>query len=258
MSQRLAVWMYGIRVADLEARGANIRLRYTAAACDQWRTNTPLVSCSLPISRSWQPAARYLRGLLPEGDHLRQAAAAANVAASDTFGLLARYGRDVAGALVITQHNEQPDTSRWAKIPYSPAELEADVAALEDNSVAWIHDDSELSLAGLQNKLLLVGDGSGGWARPAGGQPSTHVLKLDDLARPGLVAAEYHALRLAEQIGISNLSPELAHVGERQCIIVRRYDRTIRRVRHTAPSPPGRPVPSPRLRPGRQSRTRQI
>ena len=101
------------------------------------------------------------------------------------------------------------------------------MAALEDNSVAWIHDDSELSLAGLQNKLLLVGDGSGGWARPAGGQPSTHVLKLDDLARPGLVAAEYHALRLAEQIGISNLSPELAHVGERQCIIVRRYDRTI-------------------------------
>lgn len=227
MSRRLAVWLYDVRVADLEARGTDIRLRYTNAALEMWPANTAVVSCSMLVSRAWHPARVFLRGLLPEGDHLRQVAAVANVAASDTFALLARYGRDVAGALVITPHDQAPDESRWEAIPYTPAGLAADVVAVDENSTAWIHDDSELSLAGIQNKLLLISDGTGGWARPAGGRPSTHVLKIDDAARPGLVAAEYHALRLAQSVGLSNLEPELAAIGDRVCLIVRRFDRII-------------------------------
>jgi serine/threonine-protein kinase HipA len=220
--------MYGIRVADLEARGTDLRLRYTRAALDLWPTNIPLVSCSMPLSRAWHPARVFMRGLLPEGDHLRQVAAAANVAASDTFGLLARYGRDVAGALVVTGHDSVPDESTWSDIAYTSETLLADIAAIEEKTTAWIHDDSELSLAGLQNKLLLVerrADSGERWARPVGGQPSTHILKLDDPIRPGLVAAEYHALRLAQDVGLSTLEPEQATLGERAALIVRRYDR---------------------------------
>ena len=102
---RLAVWMYGTMVAQIEQRGPNdLRLRHTKAALERWPVNTPLISCSLPVSYTWEPASVFLRGLLPEGQHLQAAAAAANVTVADTYGLMARYGRDVAGAMVITRH----------------------------------------------------------------------------------------------------------------------------------------------------------
>ena len=223
---RLAVWLHGIRVADVEARGfADLRLRHTAAALDRWPVNTPLISCSLRVSRTWQPASPYLRGLLPEGRHLAAAAQAANLATSDTYGLLLRYGRDVAGALVITRHDDEPDVNRWGIEPYDDESLARAVGALDDGGEI-VHPDSELSIAGLQNKLLLVATADS-WARPTGGRPSTHILKLDDALRPGLIDAEHHALLLAGLLGISASDPQVIDIRGRRCLIVRRFDRFV-------------------------------
>lgn len=222
---RLAIWLHGARIADVESRGfADLRLRHTNTALVRWLINTPLISCSLRVSRLWQPASAYLRGLLPEGRHLAVAAQAANVATSDTYGLLLRYGRDVAGALVITRHDEEPDEGRWGIEPYTAETLGIAVGALDDGGEI-VYPDSELSIAGLQNKLLLVGTESG-WARPTGGRPSTHILKLDDSLRPGLIDAEYHALLVAGEIGLSSSDPMLLDVAGRHCLIVRRFDRS--------------------------------
>ena len=152
------------------------------------------------------------------------AAHAANVAASDTYGLLLRYGRDIAGALVITRHDEAPDEGRWGIEPYTAETLGIAVGALDDGGEI-VYPDSELSIAGLQNKLLLV-ETETGWARPTGGRPSTHILKIDDSLRPGLINAEYHALVVAEEIGLSSSDPMLLEVGGRHCLIVRRFDRS--------------------------------
>lgn len=223
---RLAVWLHGTRIADVESRGpADLRLRHTKTALDRWPVNTPLISCSLRIGRSWQAASAYLRGLLPEGRHLLAAAQAANVSTSDTYGLLARYGRDVAGALVITRHDEEPDEGRWGVEPYTAETLGVAVGALDDGGEI-VYPDSELSIAGLQNKLLLV-ETEVGWARPTGGRPSTHILKLDDSLRPGLIDAEYHALLVAGEIGMDSSEPILLEVADRHCLIVRRFDRSI-------------------------------
>jgi len=55
----------------------------------------------------------------------------------------------------------------------------AAVDALPDTPLGVL-DDSELSLAGMQDKLPLVRTDAGcGWGRPVGGYPSTHILKVD-------------------------------------------------------------------------------
>lgn len=221
---RLAVWIYGTLAAQVEDRGrGGLRLRHTPAALDRWPINTPLISCSLPVVGSWAPASVYLRGLLPEGAHLQAAAHAANVATSDTYGLLARFGRDVAGALVITRHDEAPDVNRWGAQRYTDATLASTVEDLEAGN-PLVHDDSELSLPGLQNKVLLVDDNDT-WARPTGGRPSTHILKIDDLRFPGLVEAEGAALQLAHQVGLTDNAPRFETINGRVCLIVERYDR---------------------------------
>jgi len=189
-----------------------------------------VISCSLPVSDAGQDAGAFLSGLLPEGPARLVLAARRDLPASDTWGLIAAYGRDVAGALVIRDPaRESADTGgppAPGAVPYATREdLAAAVAALPDQPLG-VQDDSELSLAGVQEKLLLVAhDGGSGWARPVGGLPSTHLLKPDPLAHPGVVVHEADALRLAHAVGLTTIEPQLLELDGRPCLIVERYDR---------------------------------
>lgn len=225
-SPRLAVWIYGTLAAQIERRrGNDLRLRHTKDTTARRPINTSLISCSLPVATQWAPASIFFRGLLPEGRHLQSGASAAKVTTADTSGLLVRYGRDVAGAIVNTRHDETPDPTRWGIDPYDDESLAATIDNLaSDNPI--VPDDSELSIAGLHNKMLLVRDGER-WARPTGGRPSTHILKIDDPRHPGLIEAEHAALLLAQDIGLNSSNPQLQTINEQHCLIVERYDRTI-------------------------------
>jgi serine/threonine-protein kinase HipA len=169
-------------------------------------------------------ASVFADGLLPEGQHRQALSAELKVASNDVHSLLRRFGRDVAGALVIA--SEEPSQRTPEAIPYTRGSLEQEVIELPDRPLA-IHDDSELSIAGLQDKLLLVRMPDGGWGRPAHGYPSSHILKVDDPLRPGLVAAEAECLKLAARVGLTNVDVELDTIAERPCLIVSRFDRRI-------------------------------
>lgn len=226
MADRLQVWLGEIHVADVERRrrgDLHLRLRYTEQALERWPGNTPLVSCSLPLRERPADARAFLRGLLPEGDALAALAARARVSVIDTFELLERYGRDIAGALVIGR--EAPDERRFALEPYDQESLGEEVGALDENPLG-IHDDSELSLAGLQNKLLLVKT-EGGWARPLRGRPSTHILKAEARRYPGLAQAEADGLALARAAGLTHVDSGLRVFAGIPCLITERYDRIV-------------------------------
>ena len=84
-----------------------------------------------------------------------------------------------------------------------------------------------VSLGGLQSKLLLV-RADGGWARPVGGIPSTHILKPDPPEFPGLVASEAFALRAAALAGLDAAEARLDTFGGRIVLVVTRFDRSLK------------------------------
>jgi serine/threonine-protein kinase HipA len=219
----LGVWLYGIKVAELTStRPGQVICRYSSEALERWDANIPLLSCSLPLtSRKHNDAGLFFRGMLPEGQALQAMAAMANVATYDTFAMLSRFGRDVAGAAVIA--TEDPGPRPGLAVPYGDAELAADVSNLEVRPLA-LYDDSELSLPGLQNKLLLIND-RGRWARPAGGRPSTHILKAEGRRFPGLASMEGACLRWAGLLGLTSVESEVKTLSGVDCLIVSRYDR---------------------------------
>lgn len=226
MAEVLAVHIEGLHIAGIERRRWNdLRCRYTEVAFDHWPQNTPLLSCSLPLSRGPLRATAFCRGLLAEGRALDAMAARAGVATNDTFGLLARYGRDVAGAMVLAGGRAGRPARTPGTAPYEADELAAAVANLDENPLG-LEDDSELSLAGVQNKLLLVRDDDG-WARPTGGVPSTHILKAPDPRHPGLLEAEHACLKLASAAAIPSAESWLEVIGDQRCLIVSRYDRVL-------------------------------
>lgn len=221
----LGVWLDGLLVAELIPRRAwQLQCAYTEQALTRWPELSPVLSCSLPLQRRRMDASVFADGLLPEGQHRQALSSELKVAVNDTYSLLRRFGRDVAGALVIA--TEEPDRRTPRAIPYTAASLEREVLELPEHPLA-IHEDSELSIAGLQDKLLLARLPDGRWGRPAHGYPSSHILKVDDARRPGLAIAEADCLGLAKQIGLTNVDVQLETIADRACLLVSRFDRHV-------------------------------
>lgn len=221
--RRLGVWLDRALLGHITQarRRSPLMFEYDDAVVAQRELNTPYLSCSLPVVEGRHAAGPFLEGLLPEGEHRNALARAAGVLSTDVRGLLARYGRDVAGAVTIVER-DQPRADPSVE-PYSTEGLDAEVAGLASRPLA-VYEDSELSLAGMQNKMLLVQTPEG-WARPLHGFPSTHILKADDRFRPGLVRAECAALNLARATGLEAAEAEVVTVAGVECLITRRFDR---------------------------------
>ena len=221
--EALGAWLHGLKVAELTTRRpGEVRCQYTAEAVARWELNTPLLSCSLPlVPKVHQSAGVFFAGLLPEGRHLEAMASKAGVPTYDTFGILARFGRDVAGAIVISA--EDPGDRPGTVSNYTRAELAEEVGGLPDHPLG-LYDDSELSVAGLQNKLLLVAVGAG-WGRPVHGFASTHILKVEDRRYPGMAEMEAACLRVASEVGLTAVDVAVEDLGGLPSLIVSRFDR---------------------------------
>lgn len=84
-----------------------------------------------------------------------------------------------------------------------------------------------ISLAGVQEKLLLTRMPDGRWGRPVDGTPSTHILKPEIAAYPDSVANEAFCMRIARHLGLEVASVDTTEVEGRKLIVVERYDRSV-------------------------------
>jgi serine/threonine-protein kinase HipA len=231
MAGQLAVWLYGQIVATIDSERRRLRLRYTPPALSRYPGGTPLLSLTLPVSAApfGSGVVRlFLDGLLPEGDPRRAIAEDLGLRADDTFGLIRALGRDCAGAIAI-----QP-----AADPSPPPSTTTTAQLLRDDELAGLianlrtvplgaDDRVRISLAGVQEKLLLTRLPDGRWGRPVDGTPSTHILKPAIRGYPNTVENEVFCMRLAQHLGLPVAEVETIEVGERAVIVVARYDRRV-------------------------------
>jgi len=239
--ESLAIWLYDRRVAIVEReRKGRLRLAYTEEALAAYEGGTPLLSLALPLIRARYPngvTRAFLDGLLPEGEPRRAIAADLDLPASDVFGLIGALGRDCAGALVVQSADDPPPampTTASAE-PLGDDDLGELVANLRSAPLG-VDRSVRLSLAGVQEKLLLTRMPDGAWGRPIEGVPSTHILKPEIERFQNTVENEAFCMRLAKQLGLSVANVETILVDQRPVLVVERYDRivdpdgTVRRV----------------------------
>lgn len=229
--ERLAVWLYGVKVAVVERERRRMRLYYTPQALETFPTGTPLLSVLIPLNDRRFPngAVRtLLDGLLPEGQMRLTIAAELNLRADDTFGLARELGRDCAGALVIQPDDAPAPPSAMTSNaePLSEDDLARLVANLRDAPLG-VDDRVRISLAGVQEKLLLTRLPDGGWGRPVDGTPSTHILKPEIRGYPQTVENEAFCMRLAKHLGLPVADVATIAPDGRKLIVVARYDRII-------------------------------
>lgn len=232
MAARLTIWLYGHQVAVIEKeRNNRLRLSYTDDALTTYEGGTPLLSLAFPLARDRFPNAvtrAFLNGLLPEGEPRRAIADDLDLPASDVFGLLGALGRDCAGAIVILPEGEPPPpapTTLTAE-PLSDDDLGELVANLRTAPLG-VDRNVRLSLAGVQEKLLLTRLPDGSWGRPVAGTPSTHILKPEIERFQNTVENEAFCMRVAKHLGLAVARVETIVVDERPVLVVERFDRVI-------------------------------
>jgi serine/threonine-protein kinase HipA len=231
MADELAVWLYGERVATIDRKRGRPRLAYTEEALGRYDLGTPLLSLALPVAteRYTQGVVRpFLDGLLPEGEPRKSIARDLGLRADDTYGLIEALGRDCAGAVVIQPLEDAP--------PPVPTTATAERLGLEEleelvrdlrSAPLGAGGRVRVSLAGVQEKLLLTRMPDGSWGRPVDGTPSTHILKPEIAAYPHTVENEALCMRIAKHLDLDVAAVETTAIAGRKLIVVERYDRLI-------------------------------
>jgi serine/threonine-protein kinase HipA len=170
-----------------------------------------------------RPVQWYFDNILPEEEMRIVLAKEAALSAEDAFGLLAYFGAESAGSLVLTDLAHPRSVERGLKdLPLE--ELSRRIANLPRASLTK-DAPKKMSLAGAQHKLLVVLNGEQLF-EPLPGTASTHILKPNHLssAYPASVINEYFCMRLAQSVGLT--APKVWKMYVPQPVyIVARFDR---------------------------------
>jgi len=228
----LAVYLYGDLIGTLQpGTGTDFTFTYSEQVVERAGLGAVVLSHSLPIrEEAFDPAATraYFEGLLPESGRREELARELQVSIHDSYALLARIGRDCAGAVVIVPEEEGLPTGETGLEWLSDQRLRDLVDELPRRPLGVTRESGRLrlSLAGVQRKLALVRNEEGKFGEPIGDEPSTHLIKPqfgDEY--PDLAVNEMFCMAVASRIGLSVAKTSLVTIGNRTCLVSARFDR---------------------------------
>lgn len=215
-------------VGQLTEEGAVWRFDYAADWCGSTKSfdlapALPRTAGSIIDGASQRPVQWFFDNLLPEEGVRHLVAREASLDSADAFGLLAYYGAESAGALVLLPPEQEPTPS--GLVPLTEQELSQRIRNLPHVSLAAA-SPKRMSLAGAQHKIAVVlHDGKLWW--PLGSAPSSHILKPDHSDKdnyPHTVANEWFCARLAQRLGIAVPPVQIRYVPE-PVYLIERFDR---------------------------------
>jgi serine/threonine-protein kinase HipA len=227
--KRLIVYLNGERVGALDEDDSGLlEFRYAP----EWtgRSDAMPLSRSLPLQSEpfrGKHARPFFAGILPDEGPRQQIAAILGISERNDFAMLERIGGECAGAVSLLPEDAPAPTVGEARVrELSERELEDLVAELPRRPLMAGREGLRLSLAGSQSKLpVLIRDAH--IALPLGNTPSTHIIKPEPERFPGLVTTEVLCMTLARSVGLNVPPVSIRPVGDKPCIVVQRFDRTI-------------------------------
>lgn len=229
MVHELEVWLFANRVGTLALVDGRLNFCYTPDWLSQ--IDAVALSASLPLQaapfddRKTRP---FFAGLLPEGQMRRLIAQQFQVSGQNDFALLDHIGGECAGAVTFLEPGRVlPVPTRHDEVQWlSDHEVVSLLDELPRRPMLAGKDGLRLSLAGAQDKLPVVFDGSR-IGLPLNGTPSSHILKPAIHAVEDSVINERFCMALAAAMQIKPAESKIHWVLERSFLLVKRYDRLV-------------------------------
>ena len=229
MANKLDVWLYTEHVGTLGLINGRLGFEYAP----EWlqKPNPIPLSCSLPLQTETfddHVARPFFAGLLPEGKMRQLIAQQLHVSGQNEFALLDHLGGECAGAVTFVEQGkalpqlQQGDDVQWL----TDDELVDVLDELPHRPMLAGKEGLRLSLAGAQDKLPVVFDGTR-IGLPLNGMPSSHILKPAIQAVEASVINEGFCMALAEAMQLKPANTLIRKVGDREFLLVERYDRIV-------------------------------
>ena len=226
----LTVELYGHHIGVIQGDSyRTFDITFEPSAITHFGASSRIMSMAVPLDLKLNRITakrrrNFFSGLLPEGRQLTSMARNAQLSELDVLGLLARYGRDVAGAIQIWDLHD-PGEPRTPKIePVSDAIVSAMLNDLTGQPLGNARTSGKTSLPGVQAKIVLARTDTG-WARVHDGYPSTHILKPVANEFPTMIFDEEYGSRFVRALGLANFATQLTEFGGTHALVIERYDR---------------------------------
>lgn len=225
----LRVDLYGVRIGTLVGERARFDFLAHRDGLERFGVGSQVMSVAVPLLRrsrrdSLAQRRAFFEEVLAEGGVRSTLAGNAKLDADNTVGLLARYGRDTAGALQIWNEAD-PEEPRT---PEARTVTDADVKRMfQEVKTSPLGNSGRRrvsSLAGMQDKVLLVRTVDG-WAEPLDGYPSTHIIKPMSAQTQSLIFDEEYGSRFARALGLASFDTTIQSFDGVSALVVERFDR---------------------------------
>ena len=200
-----------------------------------WEHALP-ISISLPLREDrygGDPVLVVLDNLLPDSEPVRRRVAErVRAEGYDAYSLLAKVGRDCAGALQFLPDGQEPGLAGMLEgREVDDGEIGRRIRNLA-RAPLGVDEDEEfrISIAGMQEKTALL-RWKDKWHLPRGSTATTHIVKPHIGMLPnGLdwsrsVENEHLCLRLTAMLGLPAAKSEIADFEGERVLVVERFDR---------------------------------
>lgn len=226
----LRVDLYGQAIGYLNGAGQTFDFRATPEAIERWGLGSPALSFAIPLTLSPRPTElagrrNYFAEELAEGPALKRLAEKARLDETNTMGLLARYGRDVAGALRIWDEAAPGEPRTPEYLPLTPQEIRSRIENVRLDPLGNTNARHMSSLAGIQPKLVLAQQ-NGAWGEAVDGYPTTHIVKPVNGILPTLIFDEEYGSRIVRDLGLARFDSHLETFDGVTALVIQRYDRS--------------------------------
>jgi serine/threonine-protein kinase HipA len=235
IAAEMFIFMNGQKVGTL-IQNATGKLEMTYA--EEWlgsEARRPL-SLSLPLSsrkHSGEVVENFFDNLLPDSQPIRNRIQARFGARTNRcFDLLWHIGRDCVGALQLFPDDAPLDVRRVDAEPLTEAQIAATLRNYRTMPLGMGADtEFRISIAGAQEKTALLRL-DGGWHRPLGATPTTHIFKLpigriehSNMDLSDSVENEWLCHLILKAYGLPVAGAEMATFDGVKALTVERFDR---------------------------------
>ena len=225
----LNVELYGNLLGILNFSDKGYDFIVDEKAFEKYPVASTIMSLAVPLVPRYTNAQKnkvrnFFGELLPEGRNLDWINQTLPPGERNVYGILRRYGKDIAGALMIRDpldtdsekdpHAEKIDTE---KIRYL-------LEYMHREPLANAPISGKTSLGGVQGKIVLA-KVNNSWHRAHYGYPSTHILKPAVLEYPTMIYDEAFCMQLAYALGLTRYSVWIENFDGIDALVIERYDR---------------------------------
>jgi len=226
---RLNVELYGTVLGTLSQKEKGFNLEINPDVFSEYQMSSTIMSLAVPLNYKYTSSQRrsannFFTELLPEGCNYEWLMQTLPRGEQNNFGMLRKYGKDIAGALTIYDPGDSAAFNETDKELVDGKKIRYLLEHMPQAALANSPAKGKTSLGGVQGKIVLAKKDTS-WYRVYNGYPSAHILKPFIHEFPTMIYDEAFCMNVAYEIGLTAYPVWIENFDGAEALVVERYDR---------------------------------